>query len=175
MHANAGPERRRARCGQPALRVGVLISVVLRPVRSTLLVQNSRTRRGPLKRERPALPRFTASERVWRLRAICTETVSAIPRFGTRGPPAHPRHSLSFSIELERNAVACTLSWGAVPQRCIVHAPQATIWLTRYGYGRIMDWDALHREPFRLPRSNTLESSNADKLERHAKAMDQRK
>jgi hypothetical protein len=63
MHANAGPERRQARCEQPALKVGALISVVLRPVRSTLLVQNSRTRRGPLKRERPALPRLTASDR----------------------------------------------------------------------------------------------------------------
>jgi len=170
MHANAGPERRQARCEQPALRVGVLISVFLRPVRSTLLVLRTSKKGASRIYLGSQLPND-----VWGLRAILTETVRARPSFGTRGPQPTPRHSFLFLIELERNAVACTLSWGLCPSVAVCNAPQATIWLTRYGYGRIMDWGALHREPSRLPRSNTLESSNADRLERHAKAMDQRK
>jgi hypothetical protein len=70
MHANAGPERRQARCEQPALKLGVLISIVLRPARSTSGSEFEDSKRTSLKREHPALPRFTASERVRGLRAV---------------------------------------------------------------------------------------------------------
>ena len=162
MHANAGPERRQARCEQPALKVGVLISVSCARFAQLFWF---RIREPEEDVQKGSVRHYRGSQ----LPNACG-TPSHTDRNGhshtefwyTRAA-AHPRQSF-FLIELEPNAVACTLSfWGCAPALQSAMRPNTRYGRSHYVNNHIECWGALHHEPSGLP---TLESSKlADKLE----------